>query len=84
MPGTAEIKEWVVRNFAPDVTPDELPDDYDLLASGLITSLSLVRLVSGLAGEFGVDIDAADLRPDYFRSVSTIAEFLGATPHPQA
>nr|WP_042188725.1 phosphopantetheine-binding protein [Kibdelosporangium sp. MJ126-NF4]CEL18416.1 FIG01127693: hypothetical protein [Kibdelosporangium sp. MJ126-NF4]CTQ97899.1 FIG01127693: hypothetical protein [Kibdelosporangium sp. MJ126-NF4] len=84
MPRTEEIKEWVVRNFAPDVTPADLPDDYDLLASGLITSLSLVRLVTGLAAEFGVDIDAADLRPDYFRSVVTIAEFLGATPQPQA
>ncbi|ONI82921.1 hypothetical protein ALI144C_17860 [Actinosynnema sp. ALI-1.44] len=84
MPPTEEIKEWVLRNFAPDVTPADLPDDYDLIASGLITSLSLVRLVSGLSAEFGVDIDAADLRPDYFRSVASIAEFLGAAPQPQA
>lgn len=84
MPGSEQIKEWIVRNFAPDVAPADLPDDYDLLASGLISSLSLVRLVSGLAAEFGVDIDAADLRPDHFRSVTSITEFVGAALQPQA
>ncbi|CAM3304665.1 phosphopantetheine-binding protein [Kibdelosporangium persicum] len=84
MPRSDEIKAWIVRNFAPDVDPADLPDDYDLLASGLISSLSLVRLVSGLAAEFDVDIDAADLRPEYFRSVTSITEFVGAALQPQA
>lgn len=75
-----EIKRWIVDTFAPDVTVDQLPDDYDLLENGVINSLSLVRLVTLLSDRFGLDLDAADLKPEYFRSVAAIDRFVSTSP----
>lgn len=71
-----EIKRFITENFAPDISPEELPEDYDLLASGMISSLSLVKLVTQLGHRFNIDVDAADLRPDYFRTVTSISQFI--------
>jgi acyl carrier protein len=76
----AEIKQWVIENFASDVTADQLPDDYDLLENGIITSLSLVRLVTLLSDRFDLSLDAADLRPEFFRSVEAIDQFVSRSP----
>jgi acyl carrier protein len=79
---TDRIKRCVVENFIPDVVPADLPDDYDLLDSGVVTSLGLVKLITLLAREFDVDIDAADVRPDHFRTVAAIDRFLEETTAP--
>lgn len=78
MTRTEEIKEFVVTNFAPDVSMNELEDDFDLLDSGLINSLGLVKLVTQLSRRFDVDVDAADIRPDYFRTVTAIDNFIAS------
>jgi len=73
---TRDIKEFVVTNFAPDVPAEELDEDFDLLDSGLINSLGLVKLVTQLSRRFDIDVDAADIRPDHFRSVAAIERFI--------
>ncbi len=39
------IKTYICEKLAPDIDPITLPTDIDLLSSGVIDSLSLVRLV---------------------------------------
>lgn len=73
------IKRCIVENFVPDATPDDLPDDYDLIDNGVITSLGMARLITVLGREFDIDIDAADVRPEYFRTVTSIDEFIERT-----
>jgi acyl carrier protein len=76
---TEEIKSCIVENFAPEVAPSDLPDDYDLIGTGLITSLDLVKLVSLLSRRFGIDIDAAEISPANFQTINSIREFISAT-----
>ncbi|MEV4419916.1 phosphopantetheine-binding protein [Patulibacter sp. NPDC049589] len=78
-----DIKTVIVENFAPDVAPDDLPDDYELIENGVLTSLSLVRLITALGERFGIDLDIADLSPQAFRTARTIDDFLAtAAPDP--
>ncbi len=74
----AEIKTFVVEEFAPTVTTDELPDDYDLLAHGVIDSLGLLTLVSWLENRYALGIDAMDVSPQNFRTVEAIDAYLGS------
>lgn len=78
-PATEEIKSCIVENFAPDVSPADLPEDYDLLSTGLISSLELVKLITLLSRRFDIDIDAAEVRPEYFQTVNSISKFISAT-----
>ncbi|MEU4449369.1 phosphopantetheine-binding protein [Actinosynnema sp. NPDC050801] len=70
------VKEYIVREFAPGVTPDRLADDYDLLANGVVDSLGLLRLVTWLGDHHGFDPDDVDLAEDDFRTVEAICRFV--------
>ncbi|WP_432094678.1 phosphopantetheine-binding protein [Streptomyces sp. bgisy100] len=75
MTRTEQIKRFLIDEYALDITPDELADDYDLLASGVIDSLGLLTLVSWLESTFGLDMDTLDIAPDNFRTVAAIDAF---------
>jgi acyl carrier protein len=72
----AEIRTFVVEEFLPDVPAEDLADDDDLLANGIIDSLGLLQVIAWLEDRFGLVLDDAEIGPDSFRSVDTIAAFV--------
>ncbi|MEV1085997.1 acyl carrier protein [Streptomyces sp. NPDC050211] len=78
------VKEFVVKEFLPDVPAEELADDLDLMANGVIDSLGLLKVIAWLEDRYGVDTDAVDLDPESFTSVAAIAAFLAAAPREHA
>jgi acyl carrier protein len=52
----------------------EIADDYPLIENHVIDSLGLFQIVGFLETEYGVTIDDADLTPDKFATLNTIAE----------
>lgn len=55
------------------------PED-DLLASGVLDSLTLVQLLFDLERRFGVTIPLEELEIDDFRSINSIASLVQARP----
>lgn len=56
----------------------EVPSpETDVLETGMVDSLSLVRLLVHLEEEFGIEIEAEDLDLDVFRTVRGMARFVG-------
>ncbi|MEU6235176.1 acyl carrier protein [Kitasatospora sp. NPDC047058] len=76
MARTDDIKRYLIEQFLLDVTVDELEDDFDLLANGVVDSLGLLTLVGWLENTYKLDIDALDILPENFRSVASIDAFL--------
>jgi acyl carrier protein len=74
------VKEFVLKEFLPDVPADDLADDLDLMANGVIDSLGLLKVIAWLEDRYGVDTDAVDLDPESFTSVAAIAAFLADAP----
>lgn len=76
------IKQYIVGEFLTDASVDQLRDDYDLLANGVIDSLGLLRLIAWLEERFGIAIDDVDIAPEHFQTVNAIRAFIaGAAPH---
>lgn len=50
--------------------------DTDLIASGLLDSLALVMLVTALEDEFDCELPLDDFDPEYFRTLTGIANFM--------
>jgi acyl carrier protein len=73
---TTEVKKYIIENFASDVQEEDLTDDYDLLESGLVNSLGLLRLISWLGERFDIAVDEVDISADAFRSVAAIRDFI--------
>jgi acyl carrier protein len=76
MDDTTKIKTFIVEEFMPDVTVDDLDSDYDLLEGGVVDSLGLLKVVAWLETEFDIGVDDAELGPESFRTVDAIKAFV--------
>lgn len=70
------VSEHIVSTHARDVAADKVHPDDDLIAIGVLDSLSLVRLVSWVGAEYNIDVNNTDIHPDDFRTVHRICAFL--------
>ena len=59
---------------------DDLSSDEPLLGSGIVDSLGIMRLVSYIEEEFGVEVPEEQLVPEHFRSVTAVAQFVDSLP----
>ncbi|HEX6358868.1 phosphopantetheine-binding protein [Actinophytocola sp.] len=76
------ITAFVVEEFLPGSAPADLPADYDLLATGVVDSLGLLKVIAWLEDRFELAIDDLELEPDSFRSVSAIDAFVTRAGQP--
>jgi len=72
------INDYISREFVRDPALLPLADDANLLDSGILDSLSLLRLVVFLEEQFGITMGDADLLPENFASVNAICAYLRA------
>jgi acyl carrier protein len=78
------VKEYIVSEFLPDVAASDLADDYDLIATGVIDSLGLLRLISWLETRFDIPVDDIDISEQDFVTVTAISQFIERTANPVA
>ncbi|MCY7294985.1 acyl carrier protein [Alteromonas sp. a30] len=71
-----EIKAYICEELAPDVNPEELPNDCNLLTTGVIGSLALVRLVTWLEEEYDIPTGELEIAPEDFSTVLNIDNFI--------
>jgi acyl carrier protein len=72
------INDYISRELVPDAALLPLANDTALLDSGILDSLSLLRLVVFLEERFEITMGDADLLPENFASVNAICTYLRA------
>jgi acyl carrier protein len=70
------INDYISRELVPDAALLPLKNDTSLLDSGILDSLSLLRLVVFLEEQFDITMGDADLLPENFASVNAICAYL--------
>ena len=70
------IVEYIAGQLLSGRLERELTVDEDLLGSGLLESLGVMRLVQFLEQSFPVTVDPADVTIENFQSVATILAYL--------
>lgn len=78
------INAYISRELVdkPELLP--LKNDSPLLTSGILDSLSVLKLVLFLEDQFGVVVEAADLIPAHFETVEAICSYLHTQHNVQA
>jgi acyl carrier protein len=71
-----DIAQFIVTSFAPDVDVHRLASDLDLLDSGVVDSLSLLRLIDWVGDKYDIPVAAMNISPAQFSSVNAIASFI--------
>ena len=72
------INDYISREFVQDPALLPLANETSLMESGILDSLTLLRLVVFLEERFGITMGDADLLPQNFDSVNTICAYVRA------
>ncbi len=63
----------ILRDVCPDV---DFEQETELIDDGLIESLDLVSIVTGIMDEFDVELSVDDLLPENFNSLEAMLELI--------
>ena len=66
------VRAFILENFLPGEDPKNLTDDTELKESGILDSLSTLKLVTFLEEQFGVEFEADDLEAGNLSSIENI------------
>jgi acyl carrier protein len=74
-----KLKELLIERLKfEDMTPEDIPDDEPLFAGGLgLDSIDALEIVVMLESEFGIKVKNETSARDSFRSISTLADYVG-------
>jgi acyl carrier protein len=72
----AVINDYISRELVQDASLLPLGNATSLLETGVLDSLSLLRLVVFIQERFGITVDDVDLVPEHFDSVDAICAYL--------
>jgi acyl carrier protein len=72
----AVINEYISKEIVQDSSLLPLANSTSLLETGILDSLSLLRLVVFVQEQFGITVDDVDLVPENFDTVDAICAYL--------
>ena len=71
-----EIIQFISTELVDDSPENHVSDEVDLLTSGLVDSVGMMRLILHLHERYGVAIPPEDVTIDNFNSVRSICDYL--------
>jgi acyl carrier protein len=72
------VKSYILENFLPGEDPKNLKDDTELKESGILDSMSTLKLVAFLEEQFKIELEASDLESANLSSVAAIANLVAS------
>lgn len=76
MPTIKDVKRYIAEKFATDIPPENLPDEIDLLATGILTSVTTAQLLGWCGRTYKIPINAIQINPASLKTPAGIAEFI--------
>lgn len=76
MASIANVKQFIIEEFVPDASPDELAGDLNLIETGIVDSLGVLKIVAAIENELNVSIEPELLNVENFSSIDAITKFI--------
>jgi acyl carrier protein len=70
------LKQFIVQDILNDGSGLHLDEDDNLLTSGLVDSLGIMRLINHIEQTFGLSVPPEDVTIENFRSIRVIAGYI--------
>lgn len=71
-----KIRIFIVKNILNESDRDNISDDLDMIASGLLDSLAIVQLIRFMESTFAITISEADVDPVNFSCLNALSRFI--------
>jgi acyl carrier protein len=76
MQSVLNIKQFIIEEFLPDSDASRLADDLDLIESGIVDSLGVLKIVAAIENELDVSIEPELLQPENYRTPAAIESLI--------
>jgi acyl carrier protein len=70
------VRDFILNECLQGESPENLSDDAPLKASGILDSMTTLKLVSAIEKELGFEIEAHEVTDENFASVDSIVAFI--------
>ena len=70
------VRDYILKTFLPDESPESVGDDTELVTSGVLDSLGSLNLVSWLSETFGVEVEAHEVDVDHLNTINLITDLV--------
>ena len=70
------VKEFILTEFLPGESPEELTDATPLITGGILDSIATLKLVGFLENKYGFEFQPHEVDADHLNSVAHIARFV--------
>ena len=70
------VKEFILREFLPGESPEELTDSTPLITGGILDSIATLKLVGFLEDKYGFEFQPHEVDAEHLNTVSHIAQFV--------
>lgn len=72
----ARLRAWIIANLFEGNASPGFDDDTDLILDGVMDSLAIMRLLTHLESDHGIEVAAGDIAPEHFQSVRAISDYI--------
>jgi acyl carrier protein len=72
----SRIKNFIMSEFLPGESPDELTETTPLISGGILDSIATLKLVMFLEEEFGVSIESHEVDKEHLDNLTSIVRLL--------
>lgn len=73
-----DLKNYITEEFIPDGNNDHLTDDLDLIASGVIDSLGVLKLVAFIENTYDITLEPEEIDPENLKSIEAVSKLVEA------
>lgn len=70
------LRTFILNEFLPGESPENLGDDTPLMTSGILDSISTLKLVSFIEEKFGIQVEAYEAGVEHFDNIEGIARLI--------
>ncbi|BBA35950.1 uncharacterized protein sS8_4019 [Methylocaldum marinum] len=71
-----DLRSYILSEHMRGEDPSLLGDTDDLIETGVLDSLAIMKLISHLEKTYGVEIDIGEVVPENFGSVANLADYV--------
>jgi acyl carrier protein len=70
------VKEYILGEFLPGESPDQLTDSTPLMTGGILNSLATLKLVMFLEERFKIELQSHETDADHMNTIADIASLV--------
>lgn len=78
MDSKKKIEAFIIEEVCPDLGVTEIKEDENLIDSGMMDSLGILKILDFLDEEFGVDLSSDEIKHENFETIKKIMEMVNA------